>query len=86
MKVLIPTPLRSYTAGAAEVEGEGGTVGGLLDSLERSFPGIRFRMIDEQERIRPHILVFVGAARAPGLTQPLDERDRVQIVCALSGG
>lgn len=86
MLVLIPSPLRSYTRGAAEAAGEGTCVGTVVDSIERQFPGLRFRMIDEQDRIRPHIQIFVGEEKVRALAHPVRATDRVQIVCALSGG
>ena len=85
MKVSIPSPLRSYT-GADEVEAEGDTVAELLDGLDARFPGFRFRMIDEQGRIRPHMRIFVNQERIAGVEQALTPNDRVQILQALSGG
>jgi len=86
MKVFVPTPLRSYTGRQADVEAEGATVGQLLDDLNRRYPGIRFRMIDEQDAIRPHIRVFVNGEQAWGLDTELHLSDEVQILQALSGG
>lgn len=85
MKVSIPTPLRSYTQ-AAEVEAEGATVGELLADLDRRFPGIRFRMIDEQNGIRPHVRIFVNRESVAGLEEAVASGDEVQILQALSGG
>lgn len=85
MKVLIPSPLLSYTR-VREVEAEGATLGALLADLDRQFPGIRFRMVDEQDAIRPHMRVFVNGEQVMALGQPLAPADRVQIVQALSGG
>jgi len=85
VKVSIPSPLRSYT-GAAEVEARGTTIAELLLDLDRQFPGIRFRLIDEQDRIRPHMRVFVNRERAATLDAPLVPTDDVQILQALSGG
>ena len=85
MKVLIPSPLRSYT-NAREVEARGGTLSELVVDLDRQFPGIRFRMIDEQDQMRPHIRFFVNSEQAFDLTQHLAPNDEVQIVQALSGG
>ena len=85
-RVLIPSPLRSYTGGRAEVEARGGTVAAVLADLEAAFAGIRFRMIDEQDRIRPHILIFVAGRPARDLRVPVAPGDEVQIVAALSGG
>ena len=85
MKVLIPSALRSYTE-RGETEAGGTTLAALLVDLDRQYPGIRFRMIDEQDRIRRHIRVFVNGVQARDLTQPLAETDEVIIVQALSGG
>ncbi len=84
-KVLIPTPLRSYT-GAREVEATGATLGELLADLERRYPGLRFRMIDEQDGMRPHIRFFVNGEQVFDLSRGLRPADSVQIVQALSGG
>ncbi len=85
MKVLIPTPLRSYT-GERQVEAAGATIAELLADLDRHHPGIRFRMVDEQDRLRPHIRLFVNGELARDLAAPLAPADEVQIVQALSGG
>lgn len=84
--VRIPSPLRSYTAGAATVPADGGTVAEVLASLERRFTGIRFRMVDEQSRIRRHIRLYVNTAEVRELSQPVGARDVVHVICALSGG
>jgi len=85
MNVLIPTPLRSYT-GQRVVEASGSTLGAILDSLDRQFPGIRFRMINEQDRMRPHVRFFVNGKPVFDLSQPLRSTDELVIVQALSGG
>ncbi len=85
MKVLIPTPLRSYT-GEREVEGAGATLAAVLLDLDGRYPGIRFRMIDEQDRMRPHMRFFVNGEQVFDLLAPLRPGDDVQIVQALSGG
>lgn len=86
MKVLIPTPLRSYTGGASETRAEGATLAALLADLDRRHPGIRFRMVDEQDGIRRHIRVFVNGEQARALDVPLKPADEVVILQALSGG
>jgi molybdopterin synthase sulfur carrier subunit len=86
MRVLIPGPLRDYTANAAAVSADGLTLGSLLDDLDRRFPGLRFRIIDEQGRIRRHIKFFVDGVQAKNLDPTLDGATEVMIVCALSGG
>jgi sulfur-carrier protein len=86
VKVVLPTPLAEYTAQARQVEAEGATLAELLEDLDRRFPGIRFRMIDEQGAIRPHIKIFVNRAQAPGIASLLEPSDEVLVVAALSGG
>jgi len=84
--VRIASPLHSYTAGHAAVEGHGATLAEVLADLERRFPGIRFRMIDEQNRIRPHLQLFVNTAQARDLSAAVGGGDTVHVICALSGG
>ncbi|NJD36193.1 MAG: MoaD/ThiS family protein [Betaproteobacteria bacterium] len=85
MKVLIPSALRSYTeSGWAEASGT--TLADVLADLDRLYPGMRFRMIDEQNKIRRHIRFFVGGVQVRDLAQVLDPNAELIIVQALSGG
>ena len=86
MRVFIPPPLRSYTGGRAWVEAEGGTLGALLGALDAQYPGFRFRIVDEQDQIRPHIRFVLREDFATSLAEPLEAGDEIQIICALSGG
>lgn len=86
MRVRIPTPLRSYTAQAANVEAEGTTVAEVLADLDRQFPGLRFRVVDEQGRLRRHMKVFVNEDVVRDLSTALDPADEVTLMQALSGG
>lgn len=86
MRVFIPPPLRSYTSGRAWVEAEGVTLDAVLDALDALYPGLRFRIVDEQDRIRPHIRFVVREEFAQNLDRTLQPGDEVQIICALSGG
>ena len=86
MKVYIPSPLRSYTAQQSEVQATGATIAELLTDLNRQYPGIRFRMIDEQDAIRPHMRIFVNGEQVWGLDTSLATADEVHILQALSGG
>jgi hypothetical protein len=85
MRVILPTHLRSYTKGESEVDAEGATLADVLLHLEGRFKGIRFRVVDEQDRIRPHVKFFVGGYEAHALDTPVGTRE-VQIVAAFSGG
>ena len=85
MKVLIPSALISYTE-RNHVEAAGATVAEVLDALDAKYPGIRFRMIDEQQHIRRHIRMFVSGEQVRDMAQPLGPKDELVIVQALSGG
>lgn len=85
MQVLIPSALRSYT-GASRVQARGATLAEVLADLDRQFPGLRFRMVDEQDRIRAHMRVFVDGRAVHELAHPLPPGVDVSIVQALSGG
>jgi len=84
--VRIPSPLRSYTRGAASVQSQGATVAEVLADLDSRFPGMRFRMIDEQNRIRRHIRIFVNTRQAECLSATVQGQDELHFICALSGG
>lgn len=86
MRVYVPTPLRSYTQKAGQVEQAGSSLREVLDGLDQRFPGLRFRIIDEQDGIREHIKLFVNADQASKIDVPVADRDDLHIICALSGG
>ena len=84
-KVLIPSPLLSYTK-QRQVDAAGASLGALLADLDRQYPGIRFRMVDEQDHVRPHMRIFINGAQVSDLGRRLGPDDKVHIVQALSGG
>jgi molybdopterin converting factor small subunit len=85
MKVRIPSPLLSYTKERL-VEASGATLAALVADLDGRYPGIRFRIVDEQGSIRPHVRFFVNGEQVWDLATPLAPADEVHIVQALSGG
>jgi molybdopterin synthase sulfur carrier subunit len=89
VKVQIPAPLRSLTAGAAEVEVDATNVQGVIDALEGKYKGIKSRLCDEDGRLRSYVRVFVNGEDARGLGDakaPLKPGDSVSIVPAIAGG
>jgi molybdopterin converting factor small subunit len=87
VRVLIPGLLRSYTAGAETVVLPAhATLDDALRDLNERFPGLRFRVVDEQDAIRPHIKMFVDGELARRLDTPVDSSKVLMIVGALSGG
>ena len=87
MRVIIPSSLRSYTGGQAELEAAAApTVCDLLMELDRRCPGFRFRVIDEQDALRPHIRISVNSEIINDLATPLRPDDEVALIQAFSGG
>ena len=85
MKVWFSTHLRAYT-NCTETEAEAASVSALVDELDRRYKGLKFRIVDEQDRIRDHIAVFVNTEQARDLSVALKPTDSVRIIGALSGG
>jgi molybdopterin converting factor small subunit len=84
--IFIPQQLRSYTSGATTATASGKTVDQALSDLDARFPGIRFRVIDEQGRIREHMRVFVDGERVREIGVALGANAEVHVFGALSGG
>ena len=92
LTVRIPGLLQSYTRGAKTVvlsmpaTPDEPTLDGVLRELDDRYAGFRFRIVDEQARIRPHIKIFVDAELARELSRSIRNAREVMIVGALSGG
>jgi molybdopterin converting factor small subunit len=86
MIVHVGSVLHEYTGGRAHVEARGATVAAVLDDLERRHPGLRFRVIDEQGRVRPHMRIYVGAEPVTTLARRVRAGDELHVLGALSGG
>jgi molybdopterin synthase sulfur carrier subunit len=85
VKVLIPGALQSYT-GASHVEAQGATLDAMFDDLDRRYPGLRFRVVDEQGQLRPNMRLFVNGLGTRDMAHALKADDFVAVVLALSGG
>ena len=86
IRVCIPSQLIAYTDGATRVDAAGETVAGVLDDLDRRFPGLKFRVVDEQDRVRRHMRLFVGQDETRDVGRPLRDGEELLIFGALSGG
>ncbi len=86
MKVYIPSQLHSYTGKVKTVEAVGATLDEAMRDLDRRYPGLRFRIINEQDNIREHIRIFVNGEQTFDLGLLLAPKDEIRIVGALSGG
>jgi molybdopterin converting factor small subunit len=87
MKVILPSPLHSYTGDKVEVEALGATLDEVLRDLDARYPGMRFRIIDERGAVRPHLRIFRNRRdMLRSLSAPLRPKDEVLVVALLSGG
>ncbi len=86
MRVNLSSHFRSYTAGKPAVTANGTTLGEALLDLDRQFPGLRFRLVDEQDRVRRHVKVFVNVTPVEALGTPVRASDELHVLGALSGG
>jgi len=86
VKVHLSSHVRAYTSGARTVEAEGDTLAAVLVDLDRRYPGLRFRIVDEQDRLRQHMNFFVGGKSVRDLRSPVAPGQEVHILGALSGG
>ncbi len=86
LTIHIPTQLRNYTNGATSVQAQGRTVDDVLAALDARYPGLRFRVVDEQGQIRQHMRIFVDGERATEVGAKVGATSEVHIFGALSGG
>jgi sulfur-carrier protein len=86
VNVRIPSPLLSYTAQARSVEAQGTTIDEVLVDVDRQFPGLRFRVVDEQGRLRRHMRVFLNDSIERDLGAAVHPDDEITLMQALSGG
>ncbi len=86
MNVRIPSPLRSYTNNLTVVQALGSNLHEVLKDLDRQFPGLCFRVVDEQGQLRKHMRIFVNDEMTRDLENAVTESDEVTLLQALSGG
>jgi molybdopterin synthase sulfur carrier subunit len=87
--VKIPTPLRSYTQNQSELSVTGATVGEVLKNLDKSYPGIGGRLIDEKGGVRRYVNIFYNGDDIRFLKEletPVKEGDQISIIPAIAGG
>jgi molybdopterin converting factor small subunit len=84
--VHIPQQLRNYTGGKPSVVAKGGSVDDVMSDLDGRYPGIRFRVIDEQGHIRMHMRIFVDGVRSQRISERISSGSEIHILGALSGG
>ncbi len=86
--MVVPAPLRKFTAGKSEIETSGGTLREVLAHIEASHPGVANRVLDG-DQVRSFLKVFIGAEDAlhcGGLDAPVADGDTITILASLAGG
>ncbi len=86
MHVHVSSHLHAYTHGENKLEAHGENLAELFRNLDSRYPGIRFRFIDEQGKVREHFRIFVNGDACSDLSKPLKASDQVHVLAALSGG
>jgi molybdopterin converting factor small subunit len=89
VQVRVPTILRSYTGGAAEVSAEAGTLREVIKGLDAAYPGIGGRILDNDGKLRRFVNVYVGdedVRFAQGLDTPVPDGGHVSVIPAVAGG
>lgn len=87
MIVYFPSPFRSYTGGQSKINikaGDYSSVNELINELDRRYPGMRFGIINEQNKIRSHIKLFINYSPAESLNSPIDFSDEIHIITVLT--
>ena len=87
--VRIPTILRSYTGGSAEVSAEGATLADVIEDLEVKHPGLRARLLDDAGKLRRFVNVYVNdddVRFSEGLGTATPDGAGVSIIPAVAGG
>jgi sulfur-carrier protein len=85
LRVLVPPALHSYTR-RSPVEATGDTLAAMFADLDQRYPGLRFRVVNEQGLLRTNMRVFVNGRSVRDMAHPLAAGDHVALVLALSGG
>ena len=88
-KVRIPAPLRKLTKEQAVVDIQGKNVEEILANLEKSYPGMKERICDENGQIRRFINVFVNGEDIrfkEGAKTAVAENAEISIIPAIAGG
>jgi molybdopterin synthase sulfur carrier subunit len=89
VSVRIPTILRTYTGGQAEVTVDPGTLREVLSGLDAAYPGLAGRLVDDTGNLRRFVNVYVGEEDvrfAQGLETPVPSGAHVSVIPAVAGG
>ncbi len=87
--VRLPTPLRPYAQGNADIDVPGATVSEALESLVTRYPALRVHLLNDQNELRPFVNLFIGENNVndlQGMQTPLKSSDRLMLLPSIAGG
>ena len=87
--IRIPTPLRKLTGEQEVVQGDGATIGEILQSIDRTYPGLKDRLCDEQGNVRRFVNIYLNDEDIRFLDEKatvVKDGDEISIVPAIAGG
>lgn len=87
--ITIPTPLRRYTGGNAELKVDARTAGEALESLATAYVDLRKHLYTDQNTLRHFVNVYVNEEdirHGSGPETPIKDGDTIMIVPAIAGG
>ncbi len=85
----MPTPLRSYTDGKAEISIPGSNVAEVMQQLVKQYPTLKPHLYNGEGRLRPFVNLFLGEDNIndlQGLETPVDENARLVLIPSIAGG
>ena len=87
--IRIPTPLRAYAEGQAQVTVTGTTVGEVLADLTRQHPGLKQHLFSEAGELRPFVNLYLNdedVRYLGGVNTPISENDLLKLIPSIAGG
>lgn len=90
MKIHIPTPLRTYTAGQSTVEVMGGTVNAGLEQLVTDHPALKAQLYTPDGKLRSFVNLYLNDDDIRYLPEKEEtaakDADEITIIPSIAGG
>jgi molybdopterin converting factor small subunit len=88
-KVIIPTPLRQFTAKQDSVYVPGATVGEVLSALTTEYPDLRKQIFNDEGKLRSFVNVYLNDEDIRYIGKdaaPASDADTLSLVPSIAGG
>jgi molybdopterin converting factor small subunit len=85
----IPTPLRAYTNGQAEITVNGTNISEALTDLISQYPTIQPHLFSDDGKLRPFVNLFVGDHNIKdlqGVDTPIKDGEKLMLIPSIAGG